>query len=255
MLESIQGNEFDRIEQPFFKHNIMPRWNEFDEAELKAERPPPQIHSDTIARIAIGLQAGTQCQIIADCRVHGIEQVVWTKDCAAALVVLELAVQSLRRMHDASAGIVGGVPFGQAAATPTDETQIIPPPLLMVVPDPHQAEQFVAERLAPVVNAPLFFSYDPDGDFELHRAATHAKDAFEKTVDRLNEQLEDGEGEDSALDASWGIVVQSLNFNDRPLTDDEKARYPDWDCIRNLYTMDHQVASVIVQPSTGDAAE
>lgn len=80
----------------------------------------------------------------------------------------------------------------------------------------------------------MFYSYDPRGFFQFHKAADEARDAFDTAVDNAKDALGDGDSEDDISDISWGPVFQSLVYEDRDPTAEEKAENPEWDFIREI---------------------
>lgn len=84
----------------------------------------------------------------------------------------------------------------------------------------------------------MYYSYDPRDCFRFHQTADEAKDAFETAVQNAKDALMDGDSEDDVAYISWGPVSQSLTYEDRDLTAEEKSETPEWDFIRIIGTQD-----------------
>jgi hypothetical protein len=84
----------------------------------------------------------------------------------------------------------------------------------------------------------MFYSYDPRDCFQFHKTADEAKDAFETALHNAKDELADGCGEDDISDISWGTVAQSVVYEDRPLSAEEKEENPEWDFIREIDVQD-----------------
>ncbi len=81
----------------------------------------------------------------------------------------------------------------------------------------------------------MFYSYDPESGIEFHATAEEAKARAEKALDDANFHAADSdwswnENED---EISWGQVRGKVQYNDRPLTEEEKKQNPEWSMIRN----------------------
>lgn len=86
----------------------------------------------------------------------------------------------------------------------------------------------------------LYFSYDPLDRMQFHDTEESAKAAFEEALQVHEDLLADGDASDSENEVSWGKVSQKVEAHDRELTEEEKAKEPDYSFIRTLSTEDYE---------------
>ena len=91
----------------------------------------------------------------------------------------------------------------------------------------------------------MFYSYDPEDGIAFHATAKEAKARAEKALDdaAFNAADSDWCWQENEHEISWGEVSGKVQYNDRPLTPEEKAENPEWSFIRNPTLEDVQIPS------------
>ena len=81
----------------------------------------------------------------------------------------------------------------------------------------------------------MFYSYDPEDGIAFHATAEEAKARAEKALDAAEFSAADSDWswQENEDQISWGEVRGKVEYNDRPLTPEEKAENPEWSFHRS----------------------
>lgn len=80
----------------------------------------------------------------------------------------------------------------------------------------------------------MFYSYCPENGIEFHETAEEAKAKAEEHKDASEFAAADSDWhwQDNEDEVSWGKVMGKCRFDDREMTEEEKAENPEWSFIR-----------------------
>jgi len=81
----------------------------------------------------------------------------------------------------------------------------------------------------------MYYSYDPEDGIKFHPNAEEAKTRAEKALEaaELSAADSDWSWNENEDEISWGEVRGKVAYNDRDMTDEEKAENPEWAFVRN----------------------
>lgn len=76
----------------------------------------------------------------------------------------------------------------------------------------------------------MFYSYDPEDGIAFHATAEEAKARAEKALEDAEFHAADSDWcwNENEHEISWGKVHGKVEYNDRPLTPEEKAENLEW---------------------------